>query len=76
MLILDCSQSPIFSYDRQNRALTGTSGHLGFIYTDGTGVGVYSGGGREESKLFSINISNVINIMLCVFDYFYRKCAI
>ena len=26
--------------DRQDRALTGTGGHLGFICTEGAGVGV------------------------------------
>ena len=28
---IDCLQSPIFAQDRQDRALTGTGGHLGFI---------------------------------------------
>ena len=29
-----------FPYDRQDQALTGTDGHLGFICTQGAGVGV------------------------------------
>ena len=44
---LECSQSPIFSYDRQDRALTGTGDHLGLICPEGDGVGVYSGRWRE-----------------------------
>ena len=53
----------MFSYDRQDRALTGTSGHLGFICTEETRVRVYSCGGREARKIFTVNISNVINII-------------
>lgn len=30
---LDCSQAPIFSQDRQDQALAGTDGRLGFICT-------------------------------------------
>ena len=37
---LDCLQSPIFSLDRQDRALTGTGGRFGFIYTPVSGVGL------------------------------------
>ena len=34
-IITVCSQSLIFSQDRQDRALTSTGGHLGFICTEG-----------------------------------------
>ena len=39
---LDCSQSSIKVKDRQDRALTGT---------EGAGVAVYGGGGREARKI-------------------------
>ena len=35
---VDCSQSPIFSYDCQDRVLIGTGGHLDFLCTDGAGI--------------------------------------
>ena len=38
---LDCSQSAINAKDRQDRTLTGT---------EGAGVAVYGGGGREARK--------------------------
>ena len=61
----------MFSYDRQGRALTGMSGHLGFICTKGTLVGVYSCGGRETTKILTININNVIHIIYYYYSLFF-----
>ena len=41
-VFLDCSQSLIFSYPRQDQALTDMDdGHLGFLCTEGAGVGFF-----------------------------------
>lgn len=42
---VDCKQSPFFSYDRRDQALTFTGGHLGRVSTLGGG-----GGGRVHVK--------------------------
>ena len=41
-------QSPFFGQDRQDRAPSGTGDHLGFICTEGAGIGI----GRETRKSF------------------------
>ena len=49
---LDCSQSPIFSWDRWNiERLTINGGHLDFKCTEGVGVGIIAlGGGGEKNR--------------------------
>ena len=51
--LLDCSQSPVFSWDRLDIPLLTVTAILIFKCTEGVGVGDYSsgvGGGGEKNK--------------------------
>ena len=56
---VDCSQSPIFSWDRRDKArLTVNGGHLDFQMYQGAAVGNYSSIGRGAWKIENIFLAS------------------
>ena len=56
---VDCSQAPIFSWDRRDKAcLTVNGGHLDFQMYQGAGVGNYSSSGRVAWKIENIFLAS------------------